>query len=81
METEHAGAKCPWDEDRWLSVEQIADYLGINRDTVYKWIERKNMPSHKVGRLWKFKKGQIDDWIEAGRAGQARSNAEDGLNG
>jgi excisionase family DNA binding protein len=42
-------------DDRWLSVEEIAEYLGINRDTVCKWIERKKMPAHKVGRLWKFR--------------------------
>jgi excisionase family DNA binding protein len=36
--------------DRWLSVEEIAAYLGVKRYTIYKWIERKNMPAHKVGR-------------------------------
>ena len=44
-------------EDRWLSVSEIALYLGIKRDTVYKWIDRRSMPSHKVGRLWKFRQG------------------------
>ena len=68
MEERLVGAK-PFGEDRWLSVEEIAEYLGINRDTVYKWIERKKMPAHKVGRLWKFKKSQIDGWVEAGKAG------------
>ena len=43
-------------EDRWLSVDEIATYLGIKRDTVYKWIGDKNMPAHRVGRLWKFRK-------------------------
>ncbi len=37
--------------DRWLSVDEIANYLGVKRDTVYKWIERKHMPGHKVGSL------------------------------
>ena len=37
-------------EDRWLSVNEIAEYLGVPTDTVYKWIQRKNMPGHKVGR-------------------------------
>ena len=60
-------------DDRWLSVEEIAGHLGINRDTVYKWIERKKMPAHKVGRLWKFKKSQIDRWVEAGLAGPRKS--------
>lgn len=53
-------------EDRWLSVEEICDYLGVKRDTVYKWINDKSMPAHRVGRLWKFKKEQVDAWIEAG---------------
>jgi excisionase family DNA binding protein len=47
-------------EDRWLSVEEIAQYLGISKDTVYTWISRKKMPAHKIGRLWKFKKDDVD---------------------
>jgi excisionase family DNA binding protein len=58
-------------EDRWLSVEEIASYLGIKRDTVYKWIERKAMPAHKVGSLWKFQKDEIDEWVRSGNAGNA----------
>jgi excisionase family DNA binding protein len=54
--------------DRWLSVDEIAGYLGIKRDTVYKWIERKNMPAHKLGSLWKFKKEEVDDWVRDGKA-------------
>jgi excisionase family DNA binding protein len=50
-------------EDRWLSVDEIAGYLGVKRDTVYKWIDRKNMPAHKVGRLWKFRKEEVDQWV------------------
>jgi excisionase family DNA binding protein len=54
--------------DRWLSVEEIAGYLGIKRDTVYKWIERKQMPAHKVGSLWKLRKEEIDVWVRSGQA-------------
>ncbi|MEI2609582.1 MAG: helix-turn-helix domain-containing protein [Candidatus Promineifilaceae bacterium] len=50
-------------EDRWLSVEEIAAYLGINQDTVYKWITRKQLPAHKVGRLWRFRREEVDDWV------------------
>jgi excisionase family DNA binding protein len=57
-------------EDRWLSVDEICDYLGVKRDTVYKWINEKSMPAHRVGRLWKFKKEQIDTWVEAGGAAE-----------
>ena len=57
-------------EDRWLSVDEIAEYLGIKRDTAYKWISEKHMPAHKVGRLWKFKKDEVDDWVKAGGAAE-----------
>ena len=55
-------------QDRWLSVEELTVYLGIKRDTVYKWITRRNMPAHKVGRLWKFKREEVDEWVRSGAA-------------
>jgi excisionase family DNA binding protein len=55
-------------EDRWLSVEEIAAYLGISKDTVYTWLTGKGMPGHKIGRLWKFKRDEIDAWVRAGGA-------------
>jgi len=54
--------------DRWLSVEEIAVYLGVKRDTIYKWIERKSLPAHKVGSLWKFRKEDVDEWVKSGQA-------------
>lgn len=61
-------------EDRWLSIEEIAEYLGIKRDTIYKWIGRKCMPAHKVGSLWKFKKEEVDDWVRNGNAAEPRES-------
>ena len=55
-------------ENRWLSVDEIAAYLGVKRDTVYKWIVRRAMPAHKVGRLWKFRAKEVDRWVRAGKA-------------
>ena len=57
-------------DDRWLSVEEIADYLGVKRDTVYKWITRKKMPAHKLGRLWTFQKVEVDEWVRSGGGAQ-----------
>ncbi|HIP38623.1 MAG TPA: helix-turn-helix domain-containing protein [Desulfocapsa sulfexigens] len=57
-------------EDRWLSVEEIGEYLGVKRDTVYRWITKKNMPASKVGRLWKFKKDEVDAWVRQGGANE-----------
>ena len=54
--------------ERWLSISEICQYLGISNDTVYKWIEKREMPAHKIGRLWKFKKDEVDEWVRSGKA-------------
>lgn len=54
--------------DRWLSVDEIAEHLGVSKDTVYSWISKRSMPAHKVGRLWKFQKADVDAWVKAGGA-------------
>jgi excisionase family DNA binding protein len=54
--------------DRWLSVDEVAEYLGVSRDTVYTWVAAKGMPGHKVGRFWKFKREDVDTWVRAGGA-------------
>ncbi len=55
-------------QDRWLSVDEIAGYLGVSKDTIYCWVSNKGMPGHKVGRFWKFKQEEIDEWVRAGGA-------------
>lgn len=55
-------------DDRWLSVGEIAGYLGVSRDTIYKWVDEKGLSAHRVGRLWKFKKEEVDEWVRKGSA-------------
>ena len=57
--------------ERWLSVDEIAEHLGVSRDTIYNWINGKNMPATKIGKLWKFKVSQVDKWAESGKAKEA----------
>jgi len=62
-------------EDRWFSVEEIAAYLGIKRDTVYRWISERNMPGNKIGRLWKFRKEEVDEWMRSGDGTEKRKDS------
>ena len=55
-------------EDRWLSVEEIAAYLGVVRESVYRWVVKRGMPGHKVGRHWRFRKEEVDEWVRCGGA-------------
>lgn len=49
--------------NRWLSVGEIAKHLGVSRDTVYNWVNERGMPAHKIGKLWKFDKTDVDAWV------------------
>ena len=54
--------------ERWYSLEEIAEHLGVSKDTVHRWIRNREMPAHKVGRLWKFDVVEVNDWVKSGRA-------------
>lgn len=62
--------------EKWSSMDIITDYLGVSRETVLQWINHRNMPAHKVGRLWKFKISEVDEWIRSGGAAE-KSDSED----
>lgn len=54
--------------EQWVTAEQVAHHLGVVKDTVYRWRERKGLPAHKIGRLWKFQLSEVDEWVRAGGA-------------
>lgn len=43
----------------------MTDYLDMSLETILQWINHRNMPAHKVGRLWKFKISEVDEWIRS----------------
>ena len=52
--------------ERWYSMNDVCEYLGITRDTCLTWIEKRGMPGIKIGRTWKFKISEIDEWMRSG---------------
>jgi excisionase family DNA binding protein len=52
----------------WASVDEVAKHLGVAKDSIYRWIERRGLPAHKIGRLWKFKLTEVDEWVRRGSA-------------
>ena len=58
----------------WVTAEQISQYLGVVKSTVYRWHECKGMIAHKIGRLWKFQFSEIDEWVRVGGADEKQQN-------
>lgn len=55
----------------WLSVGGIAKHLGISKETVYRWLEKRKIPAHRIGKLWKFKASEVDAWVINGNASES----------
>jgi excisionase family DNA binding protein len=53
----------------WYSLEEIARHLGVSKETIYRWLEHRDMPAHRMGKLWKFKPSEVDQWVKEGGAG------------
>jgi excisionase family DNA binding protein len=49
----------------WLSLDELAEYLKKPKSTLYKLVQRGQLPGHKVGRSWRFDRDEIDAWIKA----------------
>jgi excisionase family DNA binding protein len=48
---------------RLLTLEQVADYLNVNKFTVYRLVTQKELPAFKVGGQWRFKQELVDAWL------------------
>ena len=61
--------------EKWVTLKEVQSYLGVGRETIVAWIAKRNMHPYNVGRLWKFKLSEVDEWIRSG--GAADDNSKD----
>ena len=54
--------------EKWKSMPDLIEYLDMSRDSILEAITKRGMPAHKVGRVWKFKFSEVDEWIRSGQA-------------
>ncbi len=64
----------------WASVEEVAKHLGVAKDSVYRWIESRALPAHRIGRLWKLKLNEVDEWVRTRGAGSDETQPARGKN-
>ena len=51
--------------DKWLTIDQISDYLQASKEKIYKMCQKGRMPASKFGGQWRFKKEAVDKWLLA----------------
>lgn len=54
----------------WLSAQEAAAHVGIAREAVHVGISDKAMHARRIGRFWKFRTSEVDEWVRRGRAAQ-----------
>ena len=50
-------------KDDILTIEEVAKYLRVSERTVYDWAQKGEIPSGKIGTVWRFKKSEIENWV------------------
>ena len=54
--------------EKWSSIEEIADHIQVHKDTIRIWIKRGEIPAHKIGKQWRFRISEIDEWVSSGKS-------------
>ena len=55
--------------DKWINIDEAAEYLGVKPGTIRDWIRKgKGIPAHKIGKQWKFKCSELDEWVKSGES-------------
>jgi excisionase family DNA binding protein len=53
-------------EEGWVGVAEVAAYLRVARESVYRWVVARGFPARRVGRLLRFRLSEVDEWVRKG---------------
>ncbi len=62
--------------DDILTIEEVAKYLRVSERTVYDWAQKGEIPAGKIGTVWRFKKQEVENWVNARLSSQSQKNDE-----
>lgn len=54
--------------EKWSNLKEIAEHIGVSRDTVRNWIKKDAIPYYQIGKQYKFKISEVDAWVESGES-------------
>ena len=56
--------------EKWSSLEEIAEHLGVSKDTIRNWIKKAVIPHRRIGKQYKFKISEVDAWVDSGKSAE-----------
>ena len=62
--------------DDILTIEELANYLRVSDRTVYDWAQKGEIPAGKIGTVWRFKKSEVENWVNARLSSDANKQNE-----
>lgn len=60
----------PNEPEKWSSLEEIAEHIGVSKDTIRNWIKKDVIPHRRIGKQYKFKISEIDEWVDSGKSAE-----------
>ena len=63
-------------EDDILTIEEVAKYLRVSDRTVYDWAQKGEIPAGKIGTVWRFKKTEVENWVNARLSSDSSKQSE-----
>jgi len=63
--------------EQLLTLEQVAEYLNVDKFTVYRLLADKDLPAFKVGNQWRFKRRMIENWLVKNSSANRKNSPRD----
>jgi excisionase family DNA binding protein len=64
-------------KEQWVDIDDVSAHLKVNKETVRRWINTQDFPSHRAGNLLRFKLSEVDAWVEADGATNRNKKGSD----
>ena len=60
----------PGDNEKWSTLDEVAEYLRVTKDTIRTWVRENKIPNYKVGKQYRFRLSEIDEWVKSGKSAE-----------
>ena len=68
-------------EEGWVAIAEIAAHLQVAKDSIYRWVDSKGFPAHRVGRLLRFRLSEVDEWVKTSGESDPSSHSSSEMTG